>query len=87
MMSVEVRRRATRVVEKPIWMVCTTHMFVEVFLLTQVALIPVIVREFQLGLLEASLVAAVPSLVALCMNIPSGLLADQSVPTVCFASP
>jgi FSR family fosmidomycin resistance protein-like MFS transporter len=77
MMSVEVRRRATRVVEKPIWMVCTTHMFVEVFLLTQVALIPVIVREFQLSLLEASLVAAVPSLVALFMNIPSGLLADR----------
>ena len=77
MMSVEVRRRATRVVEKPIWMVCTTHMFVEVFLLTQVALIPVIAREFQLSLLEASLVAAVPSLVALFMNIPSGLLADR----------
>jgi FSR family fosmidomycin resistance protein-like MFS transporter len=77
MMSVDVRRRATGVVEKPIWMVCTTHMFVEVFLLTQVALIPVIVLEFQLSLLEASLVAAVPSLVALCMNIPSGLLADR----------
>jgi MFS family permease len=58
-------------------MVCTTHMFVEVFLLTQVALIPVIVHEFQLSLLEASLVAAVPSLVALCLNIPSGLLADR----------
>lgn len=76
-MSVKVRRRATGVVEKPIWMVCTTHMLVEVFLLTQVALIPVIVREFQLSLLEASLVAAVPSLVALFMNIPSGLLADR----------
>jgi MFS family permease len=70
-------RRATGVMEKPIWMVCTTHMFVEVFLLTQVALIPVIVHEFQLSLLEASLVAAVPSLVALCLNIPSGLLADR----------
>jgi MFS family permease len=63
--------------EKPIWMVCTTHMFVEVFLLTQVALIPVIVLEFHLSLLNASLVAAVPSLVALFMNIPSGLLADR----------
>jgi len=69
-MSVEVRRRAVRVMEKPIWMVCTTHMFVEVFFLTQVALIPVIVLEFQLSLLEASLVAVVPSLVALFMNIP-----------------
>jgi len=63
--------------QKPVWMICTTHMFVEVFYLTQVALIPVIVREFQLSLLEASLVATVPSLVALLMNIPSGLLADR----------
>jgi FSR family fosmidomycin resistance protein-like MFS transporter len=77
MILVEVRGGAIRVVEKQIWMVCTTHMFVEVFLLTQVALIPVIVHEFQLSLLEASLVAAVPSLVGLCMNIPMGLLVDR----------
>jgi len=73
--------------QKPVWMICTTHMFVEVFYLTQVALIPVIVREFQLSLLEASLVAAVPSLVALLMNIPSGLLADRvSVNRLLFLS-
>ena len=69
--------RVAESMQKPVWMICTTHMFVEVFYLTQVALIPVIVREFQLSLLEASLVATVPSLVALLMNIPSGLLADR----------
>ena len=63
--------------EKPLWMICITHMFLEVYLLTQVALIPVIIREFQLSLLEASLVATVPSLIALLMNIPSGFLADR----------
>jgi predicted MFS family arabinose efflux permease len=63
--------------EKPLWMIYTTHMFIEIYLLIQVALIPVITREFQLNLLEASLVATVPSFVALLMNIPSGILADR----------
>lgn len=63
--------------EKPVWMICVTHMFIEIYLLAQVALIPVIVQEFQLSLVEASLVATIPSLVALLMNIPSGFLADR----------
>jgi len=63
--------------EKPLWMICTTHMFLEVYLLIQVALIPVIIQEFQLSPLEASLVVTIPCLVQLLMNIPSGLLADR----------
>jgi predicted MFS family arabinose efflux permease len=63
--------------EKPLWMIYTTHMFIEIYLLIQVAIIPVIVSEFQLSLLEASLVATVPSIAALLMNIPSGFLADH----------
>jgi predicted MFS family arabinose efflux permease len=73
--------------DKPLWMICTTHMFVEVYLLMQVALIPVIVQEFQLSLLEASLVATVPNSVALLLNIPSGFLADRFSPNqLLFAS-
>jgi predicted MFS family arabinose efflux permease len=73
--------------EKPLWMIYTTHMFIEVYLLIQVAIIPVIVREFQLSLLEASLVATVPSIAALLMNIPSGFLADRfSTNHLLFAS-
>jgi len=52
-------------------------MFLETYYLIQVALIPVFIREFQLTLLEASLVATVPSLVQLLMNLPAGLLADR----------
>jgi len=52
-------------------------MFIEIYLFVQVALIPVIVQEFQLSLIEASLVATIPSLIALLMNIPSGFLADR----------
>jgi len=73
--------------EKPVWMICVTHMFIEIYLLVQVALIPVIVQEFQLSLVEASLVATVPSLVALLMNVPSGFLADRlSTNHLLFAS-
>ena len=73
--------------EKSLWMICTTHMFVEVYLLMQVALIPVIIREFQLSLLEASLVATVPNFAALLLNIPSGFLADRFSPNqLLFAS-
>ena len=52
-------------------------MFVEIFLLMHVAIIPIIVQEFRLTLLEASLVATAPSLVALLMNLPCGILADR----------
>jgi MFS family permease len=62
-------------------------MFIEIFLLVQVALIPVIVQEFELSIVEASLIATVPSLVALLMNIPSGFLADRlSTNRLLFAS-
>jgi FSR family fosmidomycin resistance protein-like MFS transporter len=73
--------------EKSLWMIYTTHMFIEVYLLIQVALIPVIIREFQLSLLEASLVATVPNIVALVMNLPCGMLADRFSPQkLLFAS-
>ena len=73
--------------EKPLWMICTTHMFIEIYLLIQVAIIPVLVSEFHLGLLEASLVATMPSIAALLMNIPSGFLADRfSTNHLLFAS-
>ncbi len=63
--------------EKRLWMIYATHMFVEIYLYIQVAMIPVIVREFQLSLLEASLIATVPSVAMLLTNIPSGFLADR----------
>ena len=66
--------------EKPFWTICITHMFVELYLLTQVALIPVFMREFELSLLEASLVASVPSFSQLLLNIPLGLLVDRFKP-------
>jgi MFS family permease len=76
-----------RLMEKRLWMICTTHMFIEIYLLIQVALIPVIVREFQLSLLEASLIATMPSIVSLLINIPSGFLADRfSTNHLLFAS-
>lgn len=68
-------------------MICTTHIFIEIYLYLQVAIIPVLVSEFQLGFLEASLIATMPNLAALLMNIPSGYLADRfSTNHLLFAS-
>lgn len=73
--------------ERAFWIICITHMLVEVNLLMQVALIPVIITEFKLGLVEASLVATVPSFVQLIMNIPSGYFAERFSPrNLLFAS-
>jgi len=73
--------------EKPFWMICITHMLLEVYLLIQVALIPVYIREFQLSILEASLVATIPSLIQLLMNVPFGFLVDRfQVKHLLFAS-
>ena len=68
-------------------MICFTHMFLEVYLMIQVALIPVYIKEFQLSLLEVSLVATIPSFVQLLMNVPSGFLVDRfSAKHLLFAS-
>lgn len=73
--------------ERPFWLICITHMLVEVNLLIQVALIPVITEEFNVSPIEASLVATVPSFIQLLMNIPSGYLADRfRVKHLLFAS-
>jgi len=63
--------------KKIFWVICISHMFIEVYLLMQVALIPVYIREFRLSLLEVSLVAIIPSLIQLLMNIPSGFMTDR----------
>ena len=64
-----------------------THMLIEVFYFTQAALIPVMIQEFHVSLLMASLVVTVPSAVALLAYIPSGLLADRlSANQLLFAS-
>ncbi len=73
--------------EKPFLVICVTHMLIEVNLLIQVALIPVITQEFKLSLLEASLIATVPSFVQLLMYIPSGYFYDHfGVKRLLFAS-
>ena len=72
---------------KPVWMISITHMFVEIYFLTQAALIPVLVREFNLSLLESSLIVTVPGLIQLLMNLPSGFLTERlSTRQLLFAS-
>ncbi len=72
---------------KPIWMISVTHMFVEIYFLTQAALIPIFIREFNLSLLESSLIVTIPGLVQLLLNLPSGFLTERfSTRHLLFAS-
>jgi predicted MFS family arabinose efflux permease len=66
-----------RALKKRFWMVSSTHMFIEVFLLMHLTLLPVFVDEFQLSLLEASLLVSIQSVVGLVMNVPAGVIADR----------
>jgi FSR family fosmidomycin resistance protein-like MFS transporter len=52
----------------------------EIFFLTQVALIPIYVSEFNINLIEASMVVTVQSVVTLIMNVPIGYIADRMNP-------
>ena len=54
-----------------------THMFVEVFLFVHLALIPTFIKEFNLNLFQASLIATIPNLVVLLSYMPAGLLVDK----------
>ncbi len=63
--------------KRELWVICTTHMLIELYLLTHLALLPVFMEEFQLNLFQAAMIATVPSLLSLLMNVPMGLLADK----------
>jgi len=63
--------------KRELWVICTTHMLIELYLLTHLALLPVFMEEFQLTLFQAAMIATVPSLVSLLMNVPMGPLADR----------
>ena len=68
-------------------MISITHMFVEIYFLTQAALIPIFIREFNLSLLQSSLIVTIPGLAQLLMNLPSGILTERlSTRQLLFAS-
>jgi len=62
---------------KEFWVICVTHMSIELYFLVHVTLLPVFIEEFRLSLPEAALVATLPNLLSLVVNLPSGLVADR----------
>jgi len=55
-------------------------MFIEIFFLMHLALIPVFLKEFNLTLIEASLIVTVPTSLGLLTNVSSGFLVDKIGP-------
>lgn len=69
-------------IKKRFWLVSSTHMLIEVFLLMHLTLLPVFIQEFQLTIFEVSVIVSIQSLVGLVMNVPAGILADRLNPKV-----
>ena len=63
-----------------IWTIAISHMFIEIFFLMHLALIPVFLKEFNLTLVEASLIVTVPTSLGLLTNVSSGFLVDRIGP-------
>lgn len=54
-----------------------THLMVEIFLFMHPAILPLLMRDFEINIVEAGLVLAIPNFIQLGLNIPSGALADK----------
>lgn len=57
-----------------------THLMVEIFLFMHPAILPPLMREFNITIVQAGLVLTIPTIIQVSFNIPSGALADKSDP-------
>ncbi len=61
----------------PFAVASATHMMVEIFLFMHPAILPLLMKEFDIAIVQAGLILTIPSVVQLSFNIPSGALADK----------
>jgi len=54
-----------------------THLMLEIFLFMHPAILPLLMREFNLNIVQAGLILTVPSIIRLSSNILGGALADK----------
>jgi len=60
---------------------CTaTHIFVHVFTMMHVALIPVFTKELELSIHEAGLLVSIPQLISILISLPYGFIIDRIDP-------
>ena len=61
--------------------ICTaTHVFVHVFTMMHVALIPVFMEEFSLSIYEAGFLASMPQTLSILVSLPYGFISDRIDP-------
>lgn len=56
---------------------CASHTLLHVYTNLPLALLPILIREYELSILIASIVVSIPRVFSLVFSIPSGLLADR----------
>jgi FSR family fosmidomycin resistance protein-like MFS transporter len=54
-----------------------THCMVEIFLFMHLAILPLLMREFTITIVQAGLVLTIPNIIRLGSTIPSGVIADK----------
>jgi len=64
---------------------CSTHTLLHIYTLTPFTLIPVLIDEYKLSIVQVGLLVSIPRFAQLLMNIPSGLLADMLKPRILIA--
>lgn len=54
-----------------------THLMVEIFLFMHLAILPLLMSEFNLTIVQAGLILTIPSIIRLSLNVPIGAFADK----------
>jgi len=63
--------------QRKLLFLCTSHTLLHVYTNLPLALLPVLIGEYGLSILLASLIVAIPRVFSLIFSIPSGLLTDR----------
>lgn len=56
---------------------CTSHTLLHVYTNLPLALLPILINEYELSILIASIIVSIPRVFSLVFSVPSGLLADR----------
>ena len=60
-----------------VWTMSISHLFIEIYLMMHISLIPVFIKEFNLSLFQISFLISIPTLVGLIVSLLSGVIVDK----------
>lgn len=67
--------------QRKLLFLCTSHTLLHVYTNLPLALLPILINDYGLSILYASIIVSIPRVFSLIFSVPSGLLADRLVHT------